>query len=219
MANDPAKIDGILERAQTILGTARQGLADALEPSRARRITGLHNVIVFGRSVSFIIQNLRSAADGFDEWYAAEQAAMKADPLMRFMNDARTEILKTGVLNIGTSMYITSAVLPPVPPEPAPPGATSFFIGDELGGTGWIVPLEDGRVEKYYVDFPMKGVTIQQRFLDIPLDEFPELKGVSVDEAATRYVDQMASLLDRARARFLPGPPAKPGPHLRIVKG
>lgn len=84
MTNDPAKVADILQRAETILATARQGLADVLGPSRSRRITGLHNLIVFGRSFSFVIQNLSSAAEGFAEWYAAEQAAMKANPLMRF---------------------------------------------------------------------------------------------------------------------------------------
>jgi len=37
---------------------------------------------------------------------------------------------------------------------PQPPGATSFFIGDELGGTGWEVSQPDGSTEKYYIDLP-----------------------------------------------------------------
>ena len=38
---------------------------------------------------------------------------------------------------------------------PQPPGATSFFIGDELGGTGWEVPQPDGSTEKVlYFDLP-----------------------------------------------------------------
>lgn len=218
MTNDPTKIADILQRAEIILNTARQGLADVLDPGRSRRITGLHNLIVFGRSVSFVIQNLSSAAEGFQEWYAAEQAAMKASPLMRFLNDARTEILKQGVLNVHTSANFASFNTRQIPTESRPPGAVGFFIGDQLGGSGWEVELPDGTKEKYYIEVP-GNVIVSQHFTDIPLDKFPELKGLTIDEAAKRYIDEMAALLERARARFLPSASARPRSHLRLVKG
>jgi hypothetical protein len=219
MTNDPAKIADILQRAEAMLTTARQGLADLLDTeNRSRRITGLHNLIVFGRTVSFVVQNLSSAADGFDEWYASEQAAMRADPLMRFMNDARTEILKQGKLNVHTSAFMSNFSEKDIPHHLAPPGATGFFIGDRLGGSGWEVELPGGATEKYYVEIPA-GVTVQQHFSDIPTDKFPELEGLTVDDAAKRYLDEMSALIKRARARFLPSEVQKAKSHLRLVKG
>lgn len=217
MPHDPSRIADILQRAEGILATARQGLADVLDRTRSRRITGLHNLIVFGRSVSFVIQNLSSAADGFDEWYAQEQAAMKANPLMRFMNDARTEILKQGKLNVHSATSLSGFSTRDIPYDSAPPGAVGFFVGDILGGCGWEVELPDGSKQRYYVDVP-RNVTMSQHFSDIPIDKFPELEGLTIEEAAQRYLDEMAALLKRAQAQFLPKPPGKT-PHLRLVKG
>lgn len=218
MTNDLPKIVAVLNRADAVLAIAKQGLADVLNADRSRRVTGLHNLIVFGRSVSFVIQNLSSAAEGFKEWYASEQASMKANPLMRFMNDARTEILKQGILNVNTRTHLSSFNTDNIPYDSAPPGATFFFMGDPLGGSGWEVELPDGSREKYYVDVPA-NVTVSQHFSDIPTDKFPELEGLTIDEAAKRYIEEMTALIERARARFMPGQMQRPKSHLRLVKG
>jgi len=59
MSADQVEIEAILRRVQETLETAKHGLADLLDPARGRRNTGLRNLITFGRSVTFVIQNLR----------------------------------------------------------------------------------------------------------------------------------------------------------------
>jgi hypothetical protein len=89
MGGNKAIVREILQRVKDTLETAKQGLIDLKDPTRMRRLTGLRNLITFGRSVTFVVQNLRGV-DGldFDSWYGPVQAEMKSDPLMRYFVDA-----------------------------------------------------------------------------------------------------------------------------------
>src|SRR5262249_17042181 len=89
MAKHPADV---IQAAEDRLRTARFGLADMDNPDRNR--SGLYNAVVFGRMVTFALQNLRSIVPDFDEWYAPHQEAMRSDPLMKYFSDLRTEIEK-----------------------------------------------------------------------------------------------------------------------------
>lgn len=151
-----AEVEAILQRVEDTLETARHGLSDLLNPSRSRRNTGLRNLITFGRSVSFVIQNLRGVEGlNFDAWYQPHQDAMKADPLMRYFVDARNELEKQGRLSVATSAHVRSFSSSDMQKFGRPPvGAKAFFIGDHLGGSGWEVELADGTTEKYYVELP-----------------------------------------------------------------
>jgi hypothetical protein len=133
-----AKSKAILTRAEETLQTARFGYQDLIGPERQRRVSGLRNLIVFGRAVTFVIQNLRSVlGDSFDQWYAPEQEAMKLDPLMRYFVEARNAIEKQGRINLTTSATIHSFSTSDLSRfGTPPPGAQGFFIGDQLGGTG-----------------------------------------------------------------------------------
>lgn len=154
MVENVQRIAEVLQRAEDMLATARQGLADVLNQDRSRRDSGVHNAIVFGRTVSFVIQNLSSIADGFKEWYEPEQDAMRADPVMRFMVEARNEILKRGEINVERSILISRLSFKDLPFDQRPPGAVGFFVGDELGRSGWEIRLPDGSIEKFYVQIP-----------------------------------------------------------------
>ncbi|MEH6678045.1 hypothetical protein [Phenylobacterium sp.] len=50
------------------------------------------------RTVTFILQSNKRLIPNFDEWYAPWQEKLKADPLMRWMVDARNKIEKQGDL-------------------------------------------------------------------------------------------------------------------------
>jgi hypothetical protein len=50
------------------------------------------DAVVFGRMVTFALQNLRSVVPEFDGWYQAKQEEMKSDPLMRYFYQLRTKI-------------------------------------------------------------------------------------------------------------------------------
>ena len=52
-----------------------------------------------------------------------------------------------------------------------PEGANGFFIGDNLGGSGWEVYLPDGSTEKYYVamlDEIQSQIQVNLHFPDPP---------------------------------------------------
>jgi hypothetical protein len=58
----------------------------------------LNSLIQTARTVTFILQKNKDKIPRFETWYASHQAAMKADPTMRWLVDARNEIEKEGDL-------------------------------------------------------------------------------------------------------------------------
>ena len=150
MSNPRRTTSDILKDAQEILATAEHGFEDLAKGPRNRKLSGLRNLIVFGRAVTNILQNLRSTEPKFDEWYERYKNEMMSDPLMKYFYNLRSEILKEGSLKVSTHTYISHLQLPHDLARfgPPPPNAKAFFIGDNLGGTGWEVQLPDGSVEK-----------------------------------------------------------------------
>ena len=227
MTKDNAKIVEILSRAEETLKTARHGLDDLANADRSRRFTGLRNLIVFGRSFTWVLQNLRSVIPAsFDEWYKPEQENMVKDPLMRYFIDARNELEKQGKLSVATSAAIHSfSPYTDMKKFGTPPiGAKSFFVGDSLGGTGWEVELANGRTEKYYVALPNSIGEVKQHFVNFPEAKAPELAGKSIDVICALYLERLDALLERARQYFLHEQPREKigskrlPPYLRVVK-
>src|SRR5438132_10702126 len=96
----------VLRAARQTLATVEKGLADLASGDPNRRVAGLHNLVVFGRAVTNVLQNLRSSEPDFDAWYGPHRAEMEADPLLKYLYELRSEILKEGVSPLGTSMHI-----------------------------------------------------------------------------------------------------------------
>ena len=59
----------IIRSAEETLKTAEQGLEDIIKGPPERKLSGLRNLIVFGRAITNILQNLRSIEPDFDAWY------------------------------------------------------------------------------------------------------------------------------------------------------
>jgi len=195
----------VLKRCQETLSTARFGLED-IKRTPERRLAGLRNLMVFGRAVTNIFQNLRSIESNFDDWYTPLRKEIERDPLMRYFYTLRSEILKQGSLSVGTYAYIRSFQYPQDLKKlgPPPPNAKSFFIGDQLGGSGWEVVVENGSVEMYYVDLPGD---IGQAGLHLP--EAPEehlgqkLKNKDVGYLGELYLRYLEKLIQNAKQVFL----------------
>lgn len=225
MTNQRADIEAVLQRVDETLETARLGLSDLFDSGRSRRMSGLRNLIAFGRSVTFVLQNLRSVVrEEFDAWYEPHQESLKNDPLMRYFVEARNELEKQGKLSVATSTHIHSFSAGDIAKCGRPPtGATSFFIGDQLGGSGWEVELADGSKEKYYVELPSSIAEVKQHFSNLPEAMAPELKGATIEELSQRYIERLADLVLAARTHFLGTPRpvetfSKRPSHLRRVK-
>lgn len=77
-----------------MLAMVRQGLRDMEESDHDRVLLGFCGVVVFGRSVTFAMQNLRTFdRDAFKRWYGPWLREMTTDPLLLYFHKLRTQIL------------------------------------------------------------------------------------------------------------------------------
>src|SRR6267143_4125543 len=122
----------IIQDAREALVAAQRGLDELASNDPRRKRAGLRNVAVFGRSVTFILQNLRTTVgDEFDDWYAPYRKEMGTDDLMRFFVRLRNKFEKVGTPVEGASYGFRGETELPTDAArwaPPPPGATGFFI-------------------------------------------------------------------------------------------
>lgn len=195
----------ILRAARETLATAEQGLRDVEGRDPARRRSGLHNLVVFGRAVTNILQHLRSTEPDFDPWYAPHVEEMKGDPLLRYFYDLRSSILKEGPAQIGVGVHIHHFNFPDDLQRlgPPPPNAKGFFMGDSLGGSGWEVALPDAGTARYYVDLPPEIVTTSLHLPDAPRTHLGKpLDNKDAAALSRLYVAYLDRLLRAAEERF-----------------
>lgn len=208
-----------LKRAQEVLDTAFFGLRALKKSDPENKSAGLRNVLVFGRSVTFVIQNLRSiVGDGkFDLWYEPKREQMRADPLMKYFVEARNNLEKQGRLDVTTRGMIREFNGQSMAQLERPPfAASSFFMGDETGCSGWEMDLGGGEKIKYYISIPQSVGEFQQVFHGLPENIPEELRKMSVVELCEIYLVRLQELMDDARREFMPNP--KERPYLRVVK-
>ena len=187
------------------LATATLGLRDVVDGGPEKRLGGLRNLIVFGRAVTNVLQNLRSSEPSFDDWYQPFVEEMRGDPLLRYFYLLRTEILKEGKLKTGNMLHIKSFEFPKDMQRlgPPPPGAGAFFMGDQAGGSGWEIKLPNGDTEKFYVDMPRDIATSEVHLPDAPLIH----KGVTISHPKIEtlsqfYFNYLNALVEAARVQF-----------------
>lgn len=200
-------ITDIIRNAEETLKTAEQGLEDLIKGPPERKLSGLRNLIVFGRAVTNILQNLRSIEPDFDAWYERYRKEMRNDPLMRYFYKLRSKILKEGLLETSTHTYIRQLRIPEDLTRfgPPPPNAKGFFIGNNLGGSGWEVQLPDGSIERYYVELPYDIGSVSLHFPDAPKYHLgQEINDTSTPSLAKLYIFYLRQLVTAAKERFKP---------------
>jgi hypothetical protein len=102
-------------RAGTMLRIVQQGLRDMQEVDQNRILLGFLGVVVFGRSMTLVMQNLRSHdREAFDSWYAPWQKEMKNDPLMRYFYVLRTMVIHHDAPAIGILLTGHGRNVPPI---------------------------------------------------------------------------------------------------------
>jgi len=197
--SDRTRIEEIIVAAESRLKTARFGLED-MRRGPARLQSGLMNAVVFGRTVTFVLQNLRGVAADFDEWYKPIQDEMRADPLMKYFVELRNSIEKSTGGATGSAAHIISLGAKDWARfEPRPPNAVGQFINDKAGGSGWEVQQPDGSIEKYYIDMPP---TVVKTFVHLP-DAPDEFRGILSADLVEMYLQKLETVAANARKRFL----------------
>jgi hypothetical protein len=200
MANGAVK--EILSRARETFRNAELAAGDLNHPDASRRLPALRNVIVWGRAVTNVVQNVRGKADGFDDWYEPWRREMTEDPLLKFLYNQRSEILKTGADPAMSNVtHIASFSSEDVPP--APPNAKGFFLGDQFGGNGWEVELPDGTIEKIYISLPESVARSWTELTEVPGEHLGErLSDKSAQNICHLYLQYLDRLLADAENRF-----------------
>jgi len=193
--------DEILRRTRFALRTAEFGLEEMQSEDPQRAAAGIHNVLVWGRAVTNVLQQLRGRADGFEEWYTSWREEMEADRLLKFLYKARSQILKEGGVPTTVTVHIRRFRVPEDVP-PVPPGAKSFFMGDETGGSGWIIDA-GGVQEKVYTELPTSQVKTWLGFVDVPDTHLGNpIEDQSLEGVARLYVEYLQRLVADAERAF-----------------
>jgi hypothetical protein len=206
------RIEDVLAAAENLMQLVQLALDDFLQGDRqTRRTSGFWNVITLGRSVTIVLQHLRTfKPETFDAWYAPYKEEMERDLRFKYLVAMRNQMLKEGrVGRTRRSGILTNwspGQLRPAMTNP-PLGATSFFAIDKWGGSGWIVHMADGSQEKFYVDLPpdvQSGMEFETTFA-----ESSEQKGAAVpaptqpiDRLLTDYVAYLTKLVQAAQREF-----------------
>jgi hypothetical protein len=195
MASD---VEVAIQAARQRLKTARFGLSDLETPERA--MSGLYNAVVFGRMVTFALQNMRGKVEGFDDWYQIKQEEMKASPLLKYFSELRTKIEKQVGEHAGRGFEIKNfddnamrRLL-----KHKPEGASSFFMGDGEGRSGWLVKAADGSEQAFYINLPkdIGGPAIY-------LAEAPvQYRAMAAEKVVAIYLDKLEQLIEEAKEKF-----------------
>ncbi len=204
-------VSEVLRRAEEVLETARLGLEDLLGPDPRKRLSGIYNVAVFGRSTTLALQNLRSAVDDrehFETWYAGHVERMNSDPLFRYFVELRNEILKEGPPRTSVSFSTRNLTINPEEARrSAPPGAETMFIGDRRGGSGYKIRMPDGTLERYYTDLP-GGMSAEISPMQLHLPNPPvqasgePFEDSSIQALSSLYIDELGRIVADARQTF-----------------
>lgn len=96
----------VLTQASAALHAAHGALHDLEHAALPlRQFANIRQVVIECRRSTLVLQKLSSRVVGWTEWWAPHQAAMRADPLMRYFGDLRTAIEKQGLPAAMAEMY------------------------------------------------------------------------------------------------------------------
>lgn len=141
----------VVTRAGTLLRMVRLGLTELETATEQDRILwGLLSVAVFGRSVTLVMQSLRSYDEAaFNAWYGPWERGMASDPLLMYFNVLRRMVLhfdRRGAIGVVMSAY----------GEGAPPVGSISIDGVEIPESHLGEPITDRSVSnlcRMYADY------------------------------------------------------------------
>jgi hypothetical protein len=66
----------------------------------------LNQLIVTLRQVTFMLQKQKAQIEDFETWYGDWQERLRADPIMKWLHDARTHVEKLGDLDLASTAHV-----------------------------------------------------------------------------------------------------------------
>ena len=197
------KAQRIFDTVEELLRSAEYGLDDMLRSSSPRALHGLKTLIVFGRAVTNVLDNLKSIWPGYHRWSQKFKGEMEADPLMKYFYKLRSVILKKASHQIGVIFEVKEVDLPGdlLGIGSPPSNALGAFIGGS--GLGWVLKNPDGSLERHYVDLPPERVSMSLVLPDPPSCHLGEnISDTSAANLARKYLDYLKSMVESAKNQF-----------------
>ena len=150
------------------------------------------------RSVTYALQKEGAKVHGFEAWYGPKQAEMKADELLRFIHESRTEDFHEGAHRLRFATHIRSLSSEAVGPPPHP--EASLIIGAE--GPFWLVHQGTSKERRIPITAGSNHV------IQIAVENPPKMhRGQAIAEAnpvslCSAALDYMGELIHEARSNF-----------------
>jgi hypothetical protein len=198
----------VLGHARRAWRTAVLGLEDFRSDDPDRRWLGYCNVIVWGRAVTNVLQNMKAVDERkFDEWYRPHVKAMRDDQLVRWCYEQREKVLK----QIAPDLIREHSVSFSEPEDfevifsQRPEGSRENLSFDPSGKPGFRIRQQDGQIAWRYVDLTrFKGrISSILRFPKSPTMHLgKELTDRSLDTILKCYLDYLDALLGEAESMF-----------------
>lgn len=201
----------VFANTREMLAMAEAGMGDATSDDPTRRRPGLMNLFTHGRSVTMAIQTMGSVDPGFEDWWKPYQQKMAKDPLMRYFNSRRTDVIHKGALSTQTSTVIGEqgpvdmGALMRELSRFAPPNTISTFFGEgKTGGNGWVVQLPDGSEEKVYFSLPESVDITSTLHLSNPPREHDghQITDTSIANLGSLYLTTLRWIVEEFETRF-----------------
>lgn len=216
-------IEDIFENLCRALTRLEKANHDLHNPPAGQHRKLIGQIVVDGRAITNILQNLRNKTPNFDEWYQPYKTEMRNDELLRFLYTVRSEILKKGDDHIVPAggrldsrrhfMSISDKGIEIQMRQPngqfrhefipKPPNAKHAFLHNSEGGCGWVVVNPDGSETKKYVNVPSDIYVASYQFRNPPKKHLGrDISKLGAEEMCNLYVKYLVTLVKEAKNKF-----------------
>jgi len=189
----------ILHNVDLMLRRAEQGL---LMARMGNYNLGMYDVVIHGRSVTFVLQKLKSMEPEFEAWYASYQKEMRNDEMLKFFHDLRNKMNKEGIspVHIEHSFMQQDVEKLVSHSRKRPPNTIKVVIGSNE--SYYEVRKDDGSIEKVPINDRMP-IRFTQKFQNAPTTHLGEsIEGETAFQMAERYVKYLRNVVSEAHRRF-----------------
>ena len=214
--------NNILLRLRKRLARVERKLVALWDPPAGEMRDLINAIAIDGRTVTFILQNLRNVEPDFDNWYGPFVQEMRSDELLVFFKDLRNMTEKKGEDRIhgvqfrpapGSTVqmsaegfrisYLDAEGQREFLTHGRPKNTVSSFIGDNEGGAGFVVRHPDGTERKHYVYLPSRAADISLIFSNPPgSHRGSHLANRSPVRLCELYVDYLRHIVSSAEEKY-----------------